>query len=165
MTKVLMPPGDYGTVGEPLIFLAGPIQGARNWQADAIKILEGLVPFTKIANPRREYVDGTFRYEAQVDWETHHLWLAGQNGVILFWLEREETHDPKRAYAQTTRVEFGEWMVKHQKDGARLVVGIDEGFSGAKYFRHRLGNECPKVKICSSLEEACRAAAAELQRA
>lgn len=164
MAEIFQPPNEYCQTDKPLIFLAGPIQGCRDWQKDAIAILERLSPFTGIANPRKEYLDDAFVYSAQVDWETNHLRLAGQNGVILFWLEREKDHDPQRAFAQTTRFEIGEWKARHENGGAKLVVGIDEGFSGAKYVRHRFGQDCLDVKICSSLEETCKAAVAELQR-
>ena len=162
--EIFIPPDDYAPSDKPLIFLAGPIQGCRDWQKDAIEILQRLAPSVNIANPRREYMGGTFVYSAQVDWETHHLRMAGENGVILFWLECEEKHDPHRAFAQTSRFEIGECKVRHERDGARLVIGIDEGFSGAKYIRHRFGQDCPKVPIVSSLEDACKAAVAELQR-
>src|SRR5260221_14650142 len=100
MTEVFLPPDDQCPSNRPLIFLAGPIQGCRDWQKEAIEILGRLAPTANIANPRRNYLPGGFEYSAQVDWETHHLQLAGQNGVILFWLEREKDHDPNRAFAQ-----------------------------------------------------------------
>lgn len=128
--------------------------------------MQRIAPSTDIANPRKEYLGDTFIYADQVDWETHHLRLAGKNGVILFWLEREdkEKHDHDRAFAQTSRFELAEWKARHERDGAKLVIGIDDGFSGARYIKHRFGQDCPNVKICSSLEETCQAAVAELQR-
>jgi hypothetical protein len=81
--------------------------------------------------------------------------------VILFWLAREAESVPGRAYAQTTRFELAEWKVRHERDGVRLAVGIEEGFSGARYICHRLGQDCPRVPVLPSLPDVC-AAAAEL---
>jgi hypothetical protein len=50
--------------------------------------------------------------------------------------------------------------VRHERDGVKIVVGIEDGFSGARYVRHRLSRDCPAVPVLASLEEACAAAAA-----
>src|ERR1051326_8779002 len=97
-----------------VLFLAGPIQGTGDWQAEARKIIHAKRPDVLVASPRRDYVPGTFDYGQQVDWETYHLRLAAANGVILFWLAREEEHIPSRAYAQTSRFELGEWKIRHE---------------------------------------------------
>src|SRR5215475_9004104 len=97
----------------PVIFLAGPIQGAGDWQAEASTIILARRPGVVIASPRRAYLPGEFDYGKQVDWETHHLRRAAKNGVILFWLAREVEPVPARAYAQTSRFELGEWKMRH----------------------------------------------------
>jgi hypothetical protein len=155
---VLVRPPVYLDLNGPLVFLAGPIQGAADWQDDAISYLTRQAPGLSIASPRRSYPPGTFEYGVQVDWETHHLRRAAQQGVILFWLAAEKEHDCTRSYAQTTRFELAEWKVRHERDGVRLVVGIEEEFSGARYIRRRFGQDCPAVPILSSLEDACRRA-------
>jgi hypothetical protein len=160
---VLLPP-TIAAVEVPLIFLAGPIQGAPDWQAEAILWFNAEAPDLTVASPRREYPPEEFDYAAQVDWETHHLRLAAERGVILFWLAREAVSVPGRSYAQTSRFELAEWKVRHERDGVRLVVGLEDGFSGARYIRHRFGRDCPAVPLVPSLEQACRAAA-ELIRA
>lgn len=43
----------------PTIFLAGPIQGALDWQTSATKIIQELSPKANIANPRRDYLDAS----------------------------------------------------------------------------------------------------------
>ncbi|MEO2088207.1 MAG: nucleoside 2-deoxyribosyltransferase domain-containing protein, partial [Gemmataceae bacterium] len=121
MSRVILPP-HYPDPAGPVVFLAGPIQGAPPWQADAIRHLHELLPELHVANPRRGYSPGEFDYAAQVDWETHHLRRAAAGGVILFWLAKEHTHFCERAYAQTTRFELAEWKVRHERDGAKLVV-------------------------------------------
>ena len=156
MSKILTPPHHPELVG-PVVFLAGPIQGAPLWQVDATKVLHELMPGLHVANPRRDYFPGEFEYDAQVDWETHHLRRAAANGVILFWLAKEETHSCDRCYAQTTRFELAEWKMRHERDGAKVVVGIEEGFTGAKYIRRRFAQDCPGVPMCQSLRETCEA--------
>jgi hypothetical protein len=77
----------------------------------------------------------------------------------LFWLANEAEHDCGRSYAQTTRFELAEWKVRHERDGTRLVIGIDSRFAGAKYIRRRFAQDCPGVSVCSTLEETWRRAA------
>jgi hypothetical protein len=154
---VLLPP-DIMPVEGPLLFLAGPIQGAPDWQAEALAWFQAHAPNLAVASPRRQYPPGVFEYTAQVDWETYHLQRAAQRGVILFWLPREAVNVPGRCYGQTSRFELAEWKVRHERDGVRLVVGVEEGFSGARYIRHRFSQDCPAVPLVASLEAACRAA-------
>jgi hypothetical protein len=154
---VLFPP-TIEPIDGPLVFLAGPIQGAPDWQAEAIRWFAERAPGVAIASPRRLDRSRPFDYAAQVDWETHHLNRAAKCGVILFWLAREAVSVPGRAYAQTSRFELAEWKVRHERDGVRLVVGIEDGFSGARYIRHRLGRDCPQVPLLSSLPDVCASA-------
>lgn len=151
---VLLPP-TIGSIAGPVVFLAGPIQGAPDWQSQAITHFTPHLDHVHIASPRRQDESSQFDYAAQVDWETHHLRRAAETGVILFWLAREAVSVPGRAYAQTTRFELAEWKVRHERDGARLVIGIEEGFTGARYIRHRFGQDCPKVPLVTTLSDAC----------
>ncbi|MEK6899750.1 MAG: nucleoside 2-deoxyribosyltransferase domain-containing protein [Nanoarchaeota archaeon] len=161
--KILIAP-EYEAIEGPLIFLAGPIQGAYRWQDDAIRIISQSAPELNIASPRRSSErshDGNFStemYAEQVDWETCHLRRAGKDGVILFWLAKESEHLCDRAYAQTTRFELAEWKMRHERDGANLVIGIESGFTGAKYIKRRFSQDCPEVSICSTLEATCEEA-------
>ncbi len=162
--KILLPP-TYDQLDGPLIFLAGPIQGAYHWQNDAIKIFHDIAPQLNIASPRRvvseTYKKGDFTpamYNEQVDWETFHLRRAAEYGVVFFWLAKEFEHTCKRAYAQTSRFELAEWKINHERDGINLVIGIEEGFTNAKYIRRRFRQDCPDVPICSTLESTCQEA-------
>jgi hypothetical protein len=157
VAAVLFPPTIVPVDG-PLVFLAGPIQGAPDWQAEAIGWFAQHPSAVAVASPRREYPPGEFDYARQVDWETHYLRRAAERGVLLFWLAREAFAVPGRAYGQTTRFELAEWKVRHERDGVRLVVGIEAGFSGARYIRRRFGQDCPAVPLVSSLADACAAA-------
>ena len=163
MAKILHPP-TIGPIEGPVVFLAGPIQGACDWHAEAINWFSTHAAHLNVASPRATYRPGEFEYARQVDWETHHLRRAAEQGVILFWLACEFQSVAGRSYAQTSRFELAEWKVRHERDGARLVVGIEEGFSGARYIRHRFGQDCPRVPLVSSLADACRTAAELLSR-
>lgn len=155
---LLQPANIVETNGKRVIFLAGPIQGAPDWQSRAVKYIHKLNPEIIVASPRRDYPEGTFIYEAQVDWETHYLRKAGAEGVVLFWLARQAVETPGRAYAQTTRFELAEWKMRHERDGAKLVVGIEAGFGNERYIKRRLEQDAKNVPILSTLEETCESA-------
>ena len=166
MTGKLILPFDYlEQIDAPLIFLAGPITGAYDWQSQAIDIIQETAPDLYIASPRRktsfrDYPEG-FRikmFNEQVDWETYHLNQAAENGSILFWLAKEFEHSCDSAYAQTTRWELAEWKVKHERDGARLALGIEDGFSGRRYIKRRIMQDSPGIRIHSTLEDTCNEA-------
>lgn len=161
--KIILPP-NYVEISGPLIFLAGPIQGAKDWQAEAVKIINSNAPEINVASPRVEYKPGEGVYEKQVDWETYHLRLAAKSGAIMFWLAKEFEHRHDRAYAQTSRFELGEWKVRHECDGVKLVVGIEEGFTNARYIKRRLSQDCPDVKVFDSLKETCLEAIKEAKK-
>ncbi len=147
---------------ERLIFLAGPIQGAKDWQSDAVKYLQSLDDALHIASPRRiDDSSGDYseqKYIGQLDWEEYHLQKAWRNGVVMFWLAREFQHQCDRAYAQTSRFELGESKVRHEVNWSKLVVGIESGFSGERYIRRRFSIDCPDVLLKDSLKETCKEA-------
>lgn len=162
---LLQPPEIVETEG-PIIFLAGPIQGGPDWQAPAARLIHAINPNIVVASPRKEYPEGTFIYERQVDWETHFLRAAGRTGVVAFWLATQVEETPGRSYAQTTRFELAEWKMRHEYEGTKLTIGVEEGFGNARYIRRRFSQDAPGVKIASSLEEMCRNAVdlAEMDR-
>lgn len=161
--KLIIAP-KYEEINSALVFLAGPIQGAQRWQDEAIKYIQAKAPEINIANPRRpdeQYHKGEFPpelYAEQVDWETFHLRKAAKEGAILFWLAKEADHKCYRAYAQSTRFELAEWKMRHERDGARLAVGIETSFTGARYIARRFSQDCLDINICATLEETCKEA-------
>ena len=72
------PERDYSN--KKIVFLAGPIKGAPDWQAQAIKDLADLDVY--VANPRRENVVN-FNLDLQVNWESRFLAADGivQRGI------------------------------------------------------------------------------------
>jgi hypothetical protein len=154
----LVTPPEIVEIDGPLIFLAGPIQGALDWQSQAASLIHDLDPNITVASPRKQYPEGRFVYEKQVDWETHFLRRAGRSGVIAFWLAAQAIETPGRSYAQTTRFELAEWKMRHEYEGAKLAIGIDEGFGNARYIRRRFTQDAPDVPITDSLEGLVRSA-------
>ena len=164
MVEVYYPPEHSGISGDvPLIFLAGPIQGAPHWQERAIEFFRGRDASLAIACPR---TPGEWhrRYNEQVDWELWHLNRAAEYGVIMFWLanrDPSEHHPTGRCYAQTSRFELGEWVGRLlNREDRRLVIGIEEGFSNERYIRRRCMHAFPGMTIYDTLEGTCDAAMA-----
>ncbi len=161
--SIIHTPPEARPVDRPLIFLGGPIQGAPDWQKEAIAIIAA-APDVDVASPRRPaVVKGDFgedEYLKQVNWEHDHLAIAAKRGVIMFWLAAEAEHVPGRSYAQTTRFELGEAVTVHRYAGARVVVGIEDGFTNARYLRMTIGKKAPAIPICDTLQDACRQAVA-----
>jgi hypothetical protein len=164
-------------VDGPIVFLAGPILwGPHEWHDRAASLIGTLDPAIHVASPRRDPATSATlwnrredtagaefperAYNEQLDWETHYLRLAGTRGAVMFWLAREQLHNCDRPHAQTTRFELAEWKERAARDGAHVVVGIEPGFTGARYIRRRFEQECPAVPLCTTLEDTCRAAVA-----
>ncbi len=148
---MILTPPHYSLKPGPTIFLAGPILGAPQWHEKAIKLLDR--PEWCIASPARDRSpEDTDFFAQQVTWETY--WLQVSD-VILFFLAEEATHKCTRSYAQTTRFELGEWLVKNP---AKLVIGADTKFTGLRYIHERY----PDIIIHETLEETCAAASARL---
>ncbi len=162
---VVIDPSDdvsWSNLTPPVIFLAGPIQGAPSWHADAIAALSGAasrrgLERLLIASPKRRDwpAKDAYDFARQVEWETEWLGWAAQTGCIMFWLAKAIENDPDRSYAQTTRFELGNWYSqrwKYERNG--MVVGIEPGFHGERYIRHMLRDET----VYSYLESTCTAA-------
>jgi hypothetical protein len=146
----------------PLVYLSGPIQGTADWHADAIAFLGDIAPELHVASPRaRNFTGGP---EVHMAWEQAFIECAALDGVILFWLARETSHRCNRTYAAQIRFELGEWAVKSSIGLARLVVGIERGFTGGPYLQRRLTTSYPQVPVCRTLRQACAAAAELAQR-
>lgn len=163
MGMILRPPRHaYASFNGRFIFLAGPIQGAEDWQSRAIQLLDTQDQHdVHIACPRRagelKKLDARGRVE-QYDWEHNFLEHAIRDGVILFWLANEAKHLCDRAYAQTSRFELGWAVGTLMGQGGKVVVGFDDRFSNAPYLRHTIGRFAPGIPLCSTLEETCEQA-------
>ena len=152
----LRPPWRLDLVG-PVVFLAGPIQGAPLWQPHAAEIIQSADPSVNVCSPRRdERNDREFtdeKYYDQVNWETEYLQRAGENGVVLFWLPCVESEVPGRSYAQTSRFELGNQQEKARRGDIKLVIGAEQDFPNRRYIYYRTSSECPNAALCETLEE------------
>lgn len=148
--RVIRPP-DYPRINGPVIFLAGPIQGAPDWQSGAIEFLK-YDPNINIASPRT-YTD---LKTDNTDWKHYYLNRAGRNGVILFWLAREEEHFCERAYAQTSRFELGRHFgLALCRKKVNIVVGIEPGFLNEHYLRKTISKLAPSIAIFGAFDKTC----------
>lgn len=146
-----------------VIFLAGPIQGTdpnKIWQEELIKKIQNKIKNIKLnkniimASPRRLDKPEKFIYDEQVEWESHYLNKAGNNGIIVFWLAKEFEKIDGRSYAQTTRFEIGEWFAKGKNiNNFKISIGIQNGFNGSKYIIHKFKKEYPDLEIQNNLEK------------
>jgi hypothetical protein len=169
--EVVYPGNDkvINTKTDKVIFLAGPIQGAEDWQKQVEKIIKyyyngpGNLTNTEnaniiIANPRRAIAfekDNVVEYKKQVHWEEQWLYNASITGCVMFWLAAPIDYTHLRTYAQTTRFELGEWFAKEQYNDIGLVIGIEPGFPGKEYIVERINDDS---RICHSLANTIKAA-------
>lgn len=149
---------------EPLIFLAGPIQGASDWQMDAVGIIADEKCERRsganlhIANPRRNYLEDSFNYEKQVKWEKLGLKRAAKNGAIVFWFaaqDPDQEYEEGRAYAQTSRIEFGRvlgWF--DYNPFIDIVIGIENGYTGSERYFRTCAQE-KRLPLHKTLSEVC----------
>ena len=165
MGKVIIPKTYVQDIEAPLIFLAGPIRSAPNWQDKAIDFLLSQNSDLVIASPRRGVRDKIAPYIVQGDenyfprqraWERHYLNIASKTGAIIFWLPGEEEHNCEKVYGAMTRVEIGQWMTNYRHDNSvRFCVGSDGKFPEMHTIDYDLQLDAPNKKIFSSLEETC----------
>lgn len=124
----------------PLIFLAGPVQGAPDYQTRFAEHLLEQHANIAVASPRRTPADQErFDADEQVEWELRHRFRARGFGVTAIWFAAQDLSIPYpegRSYAQTTRIELGEtlgwWDTQKPREhtpGARLAVGFDPEYT------------------------------------
>lgn len=124
------------------VFLAGPIQGAPEWQNEAPKLISHAN--CTFLSPRRDSYEG-FNWEEQVAWETIGLKISD---VILFWIPEAIEKIEGRDYAQTTRTELGEYLAL----GKKVILGIHQDFPGRRYLATKAA-QYGVNEVHTSLEE------------
>ena len=146
------------------VFLAGPMNGAPSWQAQASRVAEkvGIENLT-LLNPRKteRFVTGTY----QVNCETFGLRMCD---VILFWIPPQAREmKPWRYYAITTRLEMAENLAR----GHKVIIGIDpefknqngEDMAGIHHLR-RMAKYYGVNEIHTSLEDCMKELKAWMER-
>jgi len=146
-----------------VFFLAGPVRGGGDWQQEACRLIAHKAPNSIVAVPTRweanhpltpYKVHGSDNvFPRQLNWERHYLEEAGLStfaGCIIFWLpleSRTSPHPGPEPYSMDTRGELAEWRMRMKFEGARVVVGAEEGFHGLsqiqRNFSLTLGYEFP----------------------
>src|SRR3989338_828493 len=165
MARLIIPKTYLQELGAPLIFLAGPIRSAPNWQDEAIESLFSQEPNVTIASPRRGIRDKIAPYILTGDesyfprqraWERHYLDIAYKTGAILFWLPGEAEHDCQKVYGAMTRLELGQWMTRYYFDkNVRFCIGSDSQFPELNTVEFDLKMDAPDKDIKKTLEETC----------
>jgi len=152
--------GDFDMNKSYVFFLAGPIQGAPQWQEELIKKIQKKHEETKIkcnfiiASPRRLEKSSDFNYFEQVTWESFYLKRASEYGAIIFWLPLAKEQQKGRSYAQTTRFEIGEWWGKKQQNNKiNIIVGGNKSFDGLRYVEHKFNEIDKDFKIKNKLDD------------
>lgn len=165
MGKVIIPNTYVSDLKTPLIFLAGPIRGAPNWQDKAVEFLLSQEPNLIVASPRRGIRNKIAPYIAKGDenhfsrqreWERYYLDIASKTGAIMFWLPGEKNHKCSKVYGATTRVELGQWMTAYRYDkSTRFCVGSDGNFHELRTIEYDLKMDAPEKEIKKTLNETC----------
>ncbi len=165
MGKLIIPNRYVQELEAPLIFLAGPIRSAPNWQDEAICFLFSQEPNLVIASPRRGIRDKIAQYIVPGDetyfprqraWERHYLAIASKRGTILFWLPGEAEHDCQKVYGAMTRVEIGQWTTRYNFDkNVHFCIGSDGKFPELPSIEFDLNMDAPDKDLKKTLEETC----------
>jgi len=177
---LLKPPNFEKVRDHKLMFLIGPIQGAEDWQNPTAQWFLDRVPELYVASPRSEMwppglsqEEHDRRFAIQADWEHDYIEeiimriaRGSTTDYIFAWCSKEVHHNPKRAYAQTTRFELGTilgWIdaSKNRRpfsgEGMSraphepVFIGADPAFSGRQYLEHTLKKK--GRPLLSSLEQ------------
>jgi hypothetical protein len=171
---IILPKMNVNTYGEPVIFLAGPVNCGNGWQNAAIGFLKRKNPRVYIAVPDyaeildEKWVKWSERqgclFDFQLDWEQHYLEIAEKNGAILFWLPKQSAEMPiskesgfVHPYAQDTRPETGAWgwgNLRHNPK-AHVAIGGEEGYSGLRTTKKNFAKYAPHIPFRNNLEQVC----------
>ena len=161
---------------QPIFFLAGPVRGGGDWQADMALQMLGRNPATNIAIPCRWNANHRLAHlfvtpftrdapHRQLHWERHymeHVALSVGACCLVFWLGLESATSPHpgpEPYAMDTRREIGKWTAWLKFQGAKLVVGADPSFYGLSVIQDELNDAYGKpFHIYQSMEEVVTAA-------
>jgi hypothetical protein len=155
--RILLPRTYIEKLEKPLIFLAGPIRYAQDWQEKAIDYLLSNDNGVIIANPRWDAgqriknlaINGESNYfKRQRVWERYYLKIASHTGAVLFWLAN--------APGFMTRFELGQISAEYKHNNStRFCVGGEKGFIDIDTIRYDLSEDAPDKEIFDTLEETC----------
>ena len=148
MIEVIKSPTPVTEKTQWTVFLAGPMNGAPSWQAQAPKLAAELgIENLTMLKPRKteRFVTQTY----QVNWETFGLRMCD---VILFWIPPQaRPMKSHRIYAITTRLEMAENLAR----GHKVIIGVNpecEELAGIHHLM-RMAKYYGVNKIHSTLED------------
>lgn len=127
------------------VFLGGPIQGAPGWHEQ----VPDLGSDVELVCPKRSSLIANLSnsgYREQLDWETLGLRISD---IILFWIPKEVKSIPGRDYAQTTKIELIENLVR----GKKIVLGIEQGVNTRRYLVEKYKEYRGGYKVCDTFED------------
>lgn len=170
MSELIIPPHRLEAPHSPVVFLAGPVQGTHDWQREAAEQLFKHQPNLAVVSPRGP--ESLYRSPSswladgeQTPWEKYHLRLARDTGCLAMWLAAQDNATPGRAFAQTSRIEFGRiagWM--DYDPSLSFVFGINPRYEGGN--RTYFEEVCKEfdIPVHDKLDEWTEAIAEELGR-
>jgi len=168
MEGLIIPKNYVETKQTPVIYLAGPIRSAPNWQdLTARTILEKNLELI-VASPRREQDENgqkqyilsekyllkgnLTKFKRQREWEREYMELAAEKGTLLFWLPKEENHSCEKAYGKITAFELGIWLQNYlQNPNLNIVLGTDGEFSEIRTILYDYETDAPQLPIYADL--------------
>ena len=161
MSEFIIPPHNISQPDNPVVFLAGPVQGSYNWQAVAANQLLASPSAMSIISPRGapelyKKPSAWLDAEQQTPWEKYHLRLARETGVLAMWMAAQNYETPGRAHAQTSRIEFGKiigWM--DYDPTMRFVFGVDQLYNSGNQTYMEQDCKDHSIPIARSLDEWC----------
>jgi len=165
MASLIIPKTYVEQINKPVIFLAGPIKGASNWQDKAILYLISKDPDVILVSPRRGIRDEIAPYiikgnethfQRQRMWERYYLECASKKGAIMFWFPGEIEHDCNKSYGAMTRFESGMILGWYKYDKSiEFCLGSDGKFSELDTMLVDFKLDAPEKRVFPTLEQTC----------
>ena len=126
------------------IFLAGPIQGAPDWQNEIGTKIVNEFESVLVTSPRAK--DKPANYEDQVSWESFYL---TSSDIIIFYIPDKIEDIKGRCYAQTTGFELGEWIAKANNNESKIVIiSMSDNYPLKRYVKERVKSlEKDNIKV------------------
>ncbi len=156
MGIILISPNKKETLG-PVIFLAGPVRSAPDWQSDAIGLLS-VNQSVDIASPRQARDESvplsSEEVIEQIAWEQSYMNIAREGGVVLFWFAKPRKGEESPYYAQQSFFELGDTLAE-TGGGTSICLGIEEGFQNGEYLMETVNRKYPNLIIHKTLTEVC----------
>ena len=153
MGIILISPHEENLSG-PVVFLAGPIQGAPDWQGDAIAELSknqsiDIISPRAARDERVEMTDEEI--VSQAKWQATYIQKTITDGVFLCFFPKAIEENAQ--YAQESLLLLGTIIAKVQTQS--VFVGIEEGFANRHAIVSLLMSHYPSLVIYTTLQSLC----------